>query len=39
MAKKIVESHRGMIEVTSAPGEGAEIVVRLPMVERAAEGN
>jgi len=37
VAKKIVGSHRGMIEVTSAPGEGAEIVVRLPMVERATE--
>ena len=37
VAKKIVGSHRGMIDVTSAPGEGAEIVVRLPMVERAAE--
>jgi signal transduction histidine kinase len=37
VAKKIVGSHRGMIEVTSAPGEGAEIVVRLPMVEQATE--
>lgn len=37
VAKKIVGSHRGMIEVTSAPGEGAEIVVRLPMVEPATE--
>jgi signal transduction histidine kinase len=38
VAKKIVGSHRGLIDVTSAPGEGAEIVVRLPIVERAAEG-
>jgi signal transduction histidine kinase len=37
VAKKIVGSHRGMIDVTSAPGEGAEIVVRLPMIERVAE--
>jgi signal transduction histidine kinase len=38
VAKKIVGSHRGMIEVTSAPGEGAEIVVHLPMAQRATEG-
>jgi signal transduction histidine kinase len=37
VAKKIVSSHRGTIEVASAPDEGAAIVVRLPMVERAAE--
>jgi signal transduction histidine kinase len=37
VAKKIVGSHRGMIDMASAPGGGAEIVVRLPMVERAAE--
>ena len=37
VAKKIVGSHRGMIDVTSTLGEGTEIAVRLPMVERAAE--
>ena len=37
VSKKIVGSHRGMIDVASAPGEGAEIVVRLPMVERVTE--
>jgi signal transduction histidine kinase len=37
VARKIVGSHRGVIDVVSAPGQGAEIVVRLPMVERAAE--
>jgi signal transduction histidine kinase len=37
VAKKIVSSHRGMIQVASAPDEGAEIVVRLPMVVRTAE--
>jgi signal transduction histidine kinase len=34
VVKKIVASHRGMIDVTSAPGEGAEIVIRLPMAGR-----
>jgi len=37
VAKKIVGSHRGMIDFTSVPGEGTEIAVRLPMVERTAE--
>jgi signal transduction histidine kinase len=37
VAKKIVDTHRGLIEVTSAPGRGAEIVVHLPLVRRAAE--
>jgi signal transduction histidine kinase len=37
VAKKIVGSHHGMIDVTSAAGEGASIRVRLPMVERASE--
>ena len=32
MAKKIVDSHRGLIDVTSRPGEGTEFTVRLPMV-------
>ena len=32
MAKKIVDSHRGLIDVTSRPGEGTEFIVRLPMV-------
>jgi len=38
VAKKIVGGHHGTIEVANAPGEGAEIVVRLPMIERATEG-
>ena len=33
MAKKVVDSHRGLIDVSSRPGEGAEFTVRLPMVE------
>ena len=36
VAKKIVSSHRGSIDVANASGEGAEIIVRLPMVLRAA---
>jgi len=32
MAKKIVDSHRGLIDVASRVGEGAEFTVRLPMV-------
>ena len=38
VAKKIVGSHRGLIDVDGVPGGGAEIVVRLPIVERAVEG-
>ena len=34
VVKKIVGSHRGIIDVSSAPGEGAEIVIRLPMAGR-----
>jgi signal transduction histidine kinase len=37
VAKKIIASHRGMIDVVSAPGEGAEIVLRLPMIEQGTE--
>jgi signal transduction histidine kinase len=37
IAKKIVGSHQGLIEVESAPGEGALFTVRLPMVVRSAE--
>lgn len=34
MAKKIVDSHRGVIDVHSRPGEGAQFTVRLPLVSR-----
>jgi signal transduction histidine kinase len=37
MAKKIVGSHRGLIGVTSTPGQGAEFQVRLPMVHEIPE--
>jgi signal transduction histidine kinase len=37
MAKKIVGSHRGLIDVESTPGEGAEFLVRLPLVTTQAE--
>jgi signal transduction histidine kinase len=37
MAKKIVGSHRGMIDVDSTPGKGAAFSVRLPMVLRESE--
>jgi signal transduction histidine kinase len=32
MAKKIVDSHRGLIDLDDAPGGGALFTVRLPMV-------
>lgn len=32
IAKKIVDSHRGLIDVTSTLGEGSTFTVRLPMV-------
>lgn len=37
IAKKIVGSHHGLIEVESTPGEGAVFTVRLPMVARDTE--
>ena len=37
MVKKIVGSHRGLIDVDSAPGKGAEFLVRLPMVQQVSE--
>jgi signal transduction histidine kinase len=37
MAKKIVNSHRGLIDVDDAPGGGALFTVRLPMVLERAE--
>jgi signal transduction histidine kinase len=36
-AKKIVGSHRGLIDVESTAGSGAEFSVRLPMVTQEAE--
>ncbi len=38
MAKKIVDSHRGLIDIESRPGAGAVFTVRLPMVVTTAEG-
>jgi signal transduction histidine kinase len=37
MAKKIVNSHRGLIDVDEAPDGGARFTVRLPMALNAAE--
>ena len=37
VAKKIVTSHRGLIDLDSAPGGGAMFTVRLPMVLEEAE--
>jgi signal transduction histidine kinase len=34
MAKKIVDSHRGLIDVESRLGQGTEFTVRLPIVAR-----
>ncbi len=38
LAKKIVCSHHGLIDVNSTPGEGAEILVRLPLVPETVGG-
>jgi signal transduction histidine kinase len=37
MAKKIVDSHRGLIDVSGRSGAGAVFTVRIPMVGAAAE--
>jgi signal transduction histidine kinase len=37
MAKKIVDSHRGVVDVESRPGGGAEFTVRLPLAEESRE--
>ncbi len=34
VARKIVNSHRGLIDVQSAPGRGAEFSIRLPMIQQ-----
>jgi signal transduction histidine kinase len=36
MAKKIVDSHRGLIDVASRAGEGTVFTVRLPVVPTGA---
>jgi len=33
LVKAVVEAHRGSVSVRSRPGEGAELIVRLPVVE------
>lgn len=37
MARKIVDSHRGLIDVESAPGRGATFTVRIPLAGAAPE--
>ena len=37
LARRIVESHNGKIEVTSTPGQGTEFTVRLPLRKGAAK--
>lgn len=37
MAKKIVDGHRGLIDVASRPGEGATFTIRLPLVRQIRE--
>ena len=39
MARKIVDSHHGLIDVESRPGAGAIFIVRLPMTGVAEEGS
>jgi signal transduction histidine kinase len=38
MARKIVDSHRGLIDVESGLGRGTTFTVRLPLVVAKAEG-
>lgn len=38
MARKVVDRHRGLLDVQSKPGEGAVFTVRLPMVVNNPEG-
>jgi signal transduction histidine kinase len=37
VVRKIVNAHRGLIDVESVPGDGAEFSVRLPMAQPVAE--
>jgi signal transduction histidine kinase len=39
MARKIVDSHRGLIDVDSAVGQGTTFTVRLPLVVSTSEGS
>jgi CheY-like chemotaxis protein len=39
LVKKLVEAHRGAVTITSeGPGQGAEVTIRLPLVEETAAG-
>ena len=38
MARKVVDRHRGLMDVESEPGQGAVFTVRLPMVVKNPEG-
>ncbi|MBD3868899.1 MAG: hypothetical protein IFK94_12295 [Acidobacteria bacterium] len=38
MARKVVDRHRGLLDVESEPGKGAVFIVRLPMVVNKPEG-
>jgi signal transduction histidine kinase len=37
MARKIVDSHRGLIDFESSPGQGATFIVRIPLVHAQPE--
>jgi signal transduction histidine kinase len=39
MARKIIDSHHGLIDVESRPGAGAEFIVRLPMIGTVEQGS
>jgi signal transduction histidine kinase len=37
VAKKVIDAHRGTIEVTSSPGEGAEFALSIPLADALRE--
>jgi signal transduction histidine kinase len=34
IAKKIIEGHKGMINIKSQPGKGTQVIIRLPFKQK-----